>query len=104
MLLELIDETNGVRTYEGYVEVNGSRITVFDVKIDSPSLGNYEFNLYEDLSHQGAEDTLLTFALPIYAVDADGDRSALSGGSSTPEAAEILVNVTDDVVELVDKG
>ncbi|MEZ9604175.1 retention module-containing protein [Vibrio sp. 10N.261.55.A10] len=103
VLLELIDETNGVRTYEGYVEVNGSRITVFDVKIDSPSLGSYEFNLYEDLSHQGAEDTLLTFALPIYAVDADGDRSALSGGSSTPEAAEILVNVTDDVVELVDK-
>ncbi|PTP91991.1 retention module-containing protein [Vibrio splendidus] len=102
VLLELIDETNGVRTYEGYVEVNGSRITVFDVKIDSPSLGNYEFNLYEELSHQGAEDALLTFALPIYAVDADGDRSALSGGSNTPEAAEILVNVNDDVVELVD--
>ncbi|MEZ8734000.1 retention module-containing protein [Vibrio sp. 10N.239.312.D08] len=103
VLLELIDETNGVRTYEGYVEVNGSRITVFDVKIDSPSLGNYDFNLYEELSHQGAEDALLTFALPIYAVDADGDRSALSGGSNTPEAAEILVNVKDDVVELVDK-
>nr|WP_102538664.1 retention module-containing protein [Vibrio lentus]PMI43811.1 hypothetical protein BCU45_00990 [Vibrio lentus] len=97
VLLELIDETNGVRTYEGYVEVNGSRITVFDVKVDSPSLGSYEFNLYEDLSHQGAEDALLTFALPIYAVDADGDRSALSGGSNTPEAAEILVNVEDDV-------
>ncbi|WP_299141725.1 retention module-containing protein [uncultured Vibrio sp.] len=97
VLLELVDETNGVRTYEGYVEVNGSRITVFDVKVDSPSLGNYEFNLYEALSHQGAEDALLTFALPIYAVDADGDRSALSGGSNTPEAAEILINVTDDV-------
>ncbi|WP_157373633.1 retention module-containing protein, partial [Vibrio coralliirubri] len=103
VLLELIGETNGVRTYEGYVEVNGSRITVFDVKVDSPSLGNYEFTLYEEVSHQGVEDALLTFALPIYAVDADGDRSALSGGSSTPEAAEILVNVTDDVVELVDK-
>ncbi|MEZ9653160.1 retention module-containing protein [Vibrio splendidus] len=103
VLLELVDETNGVRTYEGYVEVNGSRITVFDVKIDSPSLGSYEFNLYEELSHQGAEDALLTFALPIYAVDADGDRSALSGGSNIPEAAEILVNVKDDVVELVDK-
>ncbi|MEZ8326916.1 retention module-containing protein [Vibrio splendidus] len=102
VLLELVDETNGVRTYEGYVEVNGTRITVFDVKVDSPSLGNYEFTLYEELSHQGAEDALLTFALPIYAVDADGDRSALSGGSNTPEAAEILVNVNDDVVELVD--
>ncbi|MFV8461535.1 retention module-containing protein [Vibrio campbellii] len=103
VLLELVDETNGVRTYEGYVEVNGSRITVFDVKVDSPSLGSYEFNLYEELSHQGAEDALLTFALPIYAVDADGDRSALSSGSSTPEAAQILINVKDDVVELVDK-
>ncbi|MEZ8728080.1 retention module-containing protein, partial [Vibrio cyclitrophicus] len=103
VLLELIDQTNGVRTYEGYVEVNGSRITVFDVKVDSPSLGNYEFTLYEELSHQGAEDVLLTFALPIYAVDADGDRSTLSEGSNTPEAAEILVNVKDDVVELIDK-
>ena len=103
VLLELVDETNGVRTYEGYVEVNGARITVFDVKIDSPSLGSYEFNLYEELSHQGAEDSLLTFALPIYAVDADGDRSALSSGSSTPEAAQIFINVKDDVVELVDK-
>ncbi|MFM2608251.1 retention module-containing protein [Vibrio chagasii] len=103
VLLELVDETNGVRTYEGYVEVNGARITVFDVKIDSPSSGSYEFNLYEELSHQGAEDALLTFALPIYAVDADGDRSALSSGSSTPEAAQILINVKDDVVELVDK-
>ncbi|MBJ2145681.1 retention module-containing protein [Vibrio sp. IB15] len=103
VLLELIDETNGVRTYEGYVEVNGSRITVFDVKIDSPSLGSYEFNLYEELLHQGAEDAQLTFALPIYAVDADGDRSALSGGSNTPEAAEILINVKDDVVDIVDK-
>nr|WP_260327112.1 retention module-containing protein [Vibrio crassostreae] len=103
VLLELVDETNGVRTYEGYVEINGARITVFDVKIDSPSLGSYEFNLYEELSHQGAEDAQLTFALPIYAVDADGDRSALSSGSSTPEAAQVLINVKDDVVELVDK-
>ncbi|MCW0469142.1 hypothetical protein OH492_09135 [Vibrio chagasii] len=44
----------------------------------------------------------MTFALPIYAFDADGDRSAYLA-FSTPEAAEILVNVTDDVVELVDK-
>ncbi|MFA0627153.1 retention module-containing protein [Vibrio sp. 10N.222.49.A3] len=100
--LELVSQTNGVRTYEGYVEVNGSRITVFDVKVDSPSLGNYEFTLYESLSHQGAEGELLTFVLPIYAVDADGDRSALSGGSNTPEAAEILISVKDDVVELID--
>ncbi|MFA0090316.1 retention module-containing protein [Vibrio sp. 10N.261.49.A11] len=100
--LELVSQTNDVRTYEGYVEVNGSRITVFDVKVDSPSLGNYEFTLYESLSHQGAEGELLTFVLPIYAVDADGDRSALSGGSNTPEAAEILISVKDDVVELID--
>ncbi|WP_135382856.1 retention module-containing protein [Vibrio tasmaniensis] len=100
--LELVSQTNGVRTYEGYVEVNGSRITVFDVKVDSPSLGNYEFTLYESLSHQGSEGELLTFVLPIYAVDADGDRSALSGGSNTPEAAEILISVKDDVVELID--
>ncbi|WP_299689035.1 retention module-containing protein [uncultured Vibrio sp.] len=100
--LELVDQTNGVRTYQGYVEINGARITVFEVNIDSPSLGNFEFNLYEEFVHQGAEDTSLTFALPIYAVDADGDRSALSEGTNIPEAAEILVSVKDDVVELAD--
>ena len=31
---------NGVRTYEGFIELDGVRITVFDVAIDAPALAN----------------------------------------------------------------
>ncbi|UTZ25038.1 retention module-containing protein [Vibrio campbellii] len=95
--LELASESNGVRTYEGFIELDGVRITVFDVAIDAPALGEYQFNLYEQLDHTGANDDSLTFSLPVYAVDADGDRSSIPEGSNTPEAAQIVIQVQDDV-------
>ncbi|NNN58095.1 retention module-containing protein [Vibrio sp. 1-2 (7-a)] len=95
--LELASENNGVRTYEGFIELDGVRITVFDVAIDAPALGEYQFNLYEQLDHTGANDDSLTFSLPVYAVDADGDRSSITDGSNTPEAAQIVIQVQDDV-------
>ncbi|MGI2920540.1 retention module-containing protein [Vibrio diabolicus] len=95
--LELASESNGVRTYEGFIELDGVRITVFDVAIDAPALGEYQFNLYEQLDHTGANDDSLTFSLPVYAVDADGDRSSITDGSNTPEAAQIVIQVQDDV-------
>ncbi|MFH4615692.1 retention module-containing protein [Vibrio diabolicus] len=95
--LELASESNGVRTYEGFIELDGVRITVFDVAIDAPALGEYQFNLYEQLDHKGANDDSLTFSLPVYAVDADGDRSSITDGSNTPEAAQIVIQVQDDV-------
>ncbi|MGI3089935.1 retention module-containing protein [Vibrio diabolicus] len=95
--LELASESNGVRTYEGFIELDGVRITVFEVAIDFPVLGEYQFNLYEQLDHTGANDDSLTFSLPVYAVDADGDRSSITEGSNTPEAAQIVIQVQDDV-------
>ncbi|QIR99915.1 retention module-containing protein [Vibrio diabolicus] len=95
--LELASESNGVRTYEGFIELDGERITVFDVAIGAPALGEYQFNLYEQLDHTGANDDALTFSLPVYAVDADGDRSSITQGSNTPEAAQIVIQVQDDV-------
>ncbi|MCZ0757712.1 retention module-containing protein [Vibrio diabolicus] len=95
--LELASESNGVRTYEGFIELDGVRITVFDVAIDVPVLGEYQFNLYEQLDHTGANDDALTFSLSVYAVDADGDRSSITQGSNTPEAAQIVIQVQDDV-------
>ncbi|EIU6805034.1 retention module-containing protein [Vibrio parahaemolyticus] len=96
VLLELTSDVNGVRTYEGYIELDGVRITVFDISIDSPSQGEYQFNLYEQLDHTGANDELLTFTIPVYAVDADGDRSSLTLGSNDAKAAEIVIEVKDD--------
>ncbi|MGY5746652.1 retention module-containing protein [Vibrio antiquarius] len=95
--LELASESDGVRTYEGFIELDGVRITVFDVAIDAPALGEYQFNLYEQLDHTGANDDSLTFSLPVYAVDADGDRSSITDGSNTPETAQIVIQVQDDV-------
>ncbi|EJG2007930.1 retention module-containing protein [Vibrio parahaemolyticus] len=97
VLLELTSDVNGIRTYEGYIELDGVRITVFDISIDSPSQGEYQFNLYEQLDHTGANDELLTFTIPVYAVDADGDRSSLTLGSNDAKAAEIVIEVKDDV-------
>ncbi|EPW6957564.1 retention module-containing protein [Vibrio parahaemolyticus] len=96
VLLELTSDVNGVRTYEGYIELDGVRITVFDISIDSPSQGEYQFNLYEQLDHTGVNDESLTFTIPVYAVDADGDRSSLTLGSNDAKAAEIVIKVKDD--------
>ncbi|TOB43962.1 retention module-containing protein [Vibrio parahaemolyticus] len=96
VLLELTSDVNGVRTYEGYIELDGVRITVFDISIDSPYQGEYQFNLYEQLDHTGANDESLTFTIPVYAVDADGDRSSLTLGSNDAKAAEIVIEVKDD--------
>ncbi|WP_029825979.1 retention module-containing protein, partial [Vibrio parahaemolyticus] len=96
VLLELTSDVNGVRTYEGYIELDGVRITVFDISIDSPSQGEYQFNLYEQLDHTGANDESLTFTIPVYAVDADGGRSSLTLGSNDAKAAEIVIEVKDD--------
>ncbi|WP_275666041.1 retention module-containing protein [Vibrio sp. Isolate23] len=94
--LELTDNENGVRTYEGVIELNGSRVTVFEIKVDSPAQGDYEFTLFEQLDHLGVNDESLTIELPVYAVDADGDRSELAGGTGSEEAGKILIQVKDD--------
>ncbi|WP_143696937.1 retention module-containing protein [Vibrio coralliilyticus] len=94
--LELTANENGVRTYEGVIELNGSRVTVFEIKVDSPAQGDYEFTLFEQLDHLGANDESLTIELPVYAVDADGDRSELAGGTGSEEAGKILIQVKDD--------
>ncbi|MDK9759246.1 hypothetical protein KIV40_28885, partial [Vibrio sp. D173a] len=100
--LELISEVSGVRNYEGFVTVNGVRTVVFEVAVDSPALGSYEFTLLNSLTHQGSQDAELSFELRIYAVDADGDRSSLAGGTGDAQPALIVVTVADDVVELID--
>lgn len=102
--LELVSEVNGVRNYEGFVILDGVRTVVFEVAVDSPVLGSYEFTLIDSLTHQGSQDAELSFELPIYAVDTDGDRSSLAGGSGEAQAALILVTVVDDVVELIDNS
>ncbi|WP_017033325.1 retention module-containing protein, partial [Vibrio genomosp. F10] len=100
--LELASSDNGVRSYQGYIVLDGTRVTVFEAQIDTPELGKYQFTLFEQLDHLGNQDSSLTINLPIYAVDTDGDRSSVTEGSLTNEAAWIQINVADDALELVD--
>ncbi|WP_367990179.1 retention module-containing protein [Vibrio sp. NTOU-M3] len=103
VMLELASNENGVRTYNGYIIIDGQQINVFEVKVDSPALGQYEITLLEQLDHLGADDSELSFNLPIYAVDADGDRSSIVAGGSE-QASQIVVTVTDDEPSLVDQS
>ncbi|MCK6261748.1 retention module-containing protein [Vibrio sp. ZSDE26] len=102
--LELITLDNGVRSYEGFIEVEGNRIPVFEVSVDTPALGDYSFTLLEQIDHLGADDLLTVINLPVYAVDTDGDRSSLSQGETNAQAATIQVTVQDDTLELVDNS
>ena len=52
--------------------------------------------MFEQLDHLGVNDESLTIELPVYAVDADGDRSELAGGTGSEEAGKILIQVKDD--------
>ncbi|MGR5541798.1 hypothetical protein ACPV5V_24930, partial [Vibrio campbellii] len=66
------------------------------VELDKPALGQYEITLIEELDHVGiGEDDSLTFDLPVYAVDSDGDRSTITG-LTDPTASAIEVTVIDD--------
>lgn len=98
VLLELANSNNGIRTYEGFIELNGNRVTVFEIKLDWPVQGDYQFTLSEQLDHLGSNNASLTIELPVYAVDAGGDRSELLGGTGSEEAGKILIEVKDDIL------
>ncbi|MGY3572741.1 retention module-containing protein [Vibrio paucivorans] len=88
-------------SYQGYIEVGGTKTPVFSITLDTPALGQYQFTLLEALDHTGANDDSLTFTLPVYAVDSDGDRSTITGETATT-AADLSITVADDVLSLVD--
>ncbi|MGR5559952.1 hypothetical protein ACQKQC_27185, partial [Vibrio fortis] len=64
-------------------------VEVFTLKFDDVVLGRYTFTLLEALDHQdGLDNNSLNFDLPVYAVDSDGDDSAMS---------PLTVTIEDDV-------
>ena len=63
--------------------------TVFTLDFNSGTLGEYTFTLIEALDHQDARgNNDLSFNLPVYAVDSDGDDSLVS---------QLGVTIGDDV-------
>ncbi|GAL12225.1 RTX toxins and related Ca2+-binding proteins [Vibrio astriarenae] len=93
------------RVYQGFTIDGANKTPVFIVTLDKPALGKYEVTLLQELDHEaGAGTNSLTFDLPVFAVDTDGDRSTTSPSGNTPIPAYISVDVIDDIPELQPKS
>ncbi|MEZ9742752.1 cadherin-like domain-containing protein, partial [Vibrio splendidus] len=94
LIIEIREEPTGSGSYIGFTtSILNVETTVFTVDFSSTTLGEYTFTLLEAIDHrpiQGNND--LTFSLPVYAVDTDGDDSLMS---------PLSVTITDDIQALV---
>ncbi len=64
-------------------------VEIFTINFDDVVLGRYTFTLLEALDHEdGLDNNTLSFDLPVYAVDSDGDDSVMS---------PLTVTIEDDV-------
>ncbi|MFA0516161.1 hypothetical protein AB4501_04045, partial [Vibrio sp. 10N.222.55.E8] len=90
LIIEIREEPTGSGNYIGFTtDISNVETTVFTLDFSSSTLGEYTFTLLEAIDHtpiQGNND--LTFNLPVYAVDTDGDDSLMS---------PLSVTITDDV-------
>ncbi|MEZ9119106.1 hypothetical protein AB4115_14270, partial [Vibrio cyclitrophicus] len=92
--IEIREEPTGSGNYIGFTtDISNVETTVFTLDFSSTTLGEYTFTLLEAIDHtpiQGNND--LTFNLPVYAVDSDGDDSVMS---------PLAVTITDDIQVMV---
>ncbi|WP_213866127.1 hypothetical protein, partial [Vibrio crassostreae] len=79
LVIEIREEPAGSGNYIGFTtDISNVETTVFTLAFSSTTLGEYTFTLIEAIDHtpiQGNND--LTFNLPVYAVDSDGDDSLM---------------------------
>ncbi|MEZ9909238.1 cadherin-like domain-containing protein, partial [Vibrio sp. 10N.261.51.A3] len=88
--VEIKEDSANPGTYIGFI-TNGSsaEVPVFTISFSSATLGEYTFTLLEALDHvAGLANNDLSFDLPVYAVDSDGDDSLVS---------QLNVTIDDDV-------
>ncbi|MGF1803418.1 cadherin-like domain-containing protein, partial [Vibrio gigantis] len=94
LIIEIREEPTGSGNYIGFTtDISNVEATVFTLDFSSTTLGEYTFTLLEAIDHtpiQGNND--LTFNLPVYAVDSDGDDSVMS---------PLAVTITDDIQVMV---
>ncbi|MEF1183499.1 cadherin-like domain-containing protein [Vibrio sinaloensis] len=89
--VELREEPADSGQYIGFTTaVNGAETTVFTLNFDASNKGDYTFTLIEALDHalSGAKDDVLSFNLPVYAVDSDNDDSVMK---------PMVVTIADDL-------
>ena len=88
--VELREDPVGSGNYIGFTtDTDKNETQVFTVSFDASEKGKYTFTLLEALDHaDAAGSNTLSFNLPVYAVDTDGDNSLMS---------PLKVTITDDV-------
>ena len=90
LAVELREDPQGSGQYIGFTTSSSNvETTVFTLDFNAATLGEYTFTLIEALDHQDARgNNDLSFDLPVYAVDSDGDDSLVS---------QLGVTISDDV-------
>ncbi|MEZ8061108.1 T1SS-143 repeat domain-containing protein, partial [Vibrio splendidus] len=102
LAVELREDPQGSGNYIGFTtSAMNVETQVFTLSFNSGSLGEYTFTLIEALDHQDARgNNELSFDLPVYAVDSDGDDSVMSPLSVTiADDVQIMQDRTLDIVE-----
>ncbi|MGF1803623.1 hypothetical protein L4D11_23635, partial [Vibrio gigantis] len=102
LAVELREDPAGSGDYIGFTtSATNVETQVFTLSFNAGSLGEYTFTLLEALDHQDARgNNELSFALPVYAVDSDGDDSVMSPLSVTiGDDVQIMQDGTLDIVE-----
>ncbi len=99
--VELKEDPADSGIYVGFIDDAGTEVPVFTLSFSSTTLGEYIFTLLEALDHaDGLDNNELTFDLPVYAVDSDGDDSLMSPLSVTiGDDVQIMANGTLDITE-----
>ncbi|MFA0348840.1 cadherin-like domain-containing protein, partial [Vibrio sp. 10N.222.55.C6] len=90
LVVELKADPNTTGGYIGFVKDGANpEVPVFTISFSTSTVGEYTFTLLEALDHaDGQANNELSFDLPVYAVDRDGDDSLMS---------PLKVTVSDDV-------
>ncbi|MEZ9394009.1 hypothetical protein AB4222_19105, partial [Vibrio splendidus] len=102
LAVELREDPQGSGNYIGFTtSATNVETTVFTLSFSSTTLGEYTFTLLEALDHQDARgNNDLSFDLPVYAVDSDGDDSLMSPLNVTiGDDVQIMQDSTLDIVE-----
>ncbi|MFA0565266.1 hypothetical protein AB4559_16290, partial [Vibrio sp. 10N.222.51.C8] len=102
LAVQLKEDPNSAGDYIGFVkDASDVETNVFTVTFSGTNLGQYTFTLLEALDHEdGLVNNSLSFDLPVYAVDSDGDDSLVSQLNVTiGDDVQIMQDGTLDITE-----
>ena len=101
--VEIKEDSANPGSYIGFItDGSGAEVPVFTIAFSTSTLGEYTFTLLEALDHADGQtnNNDLSFDLPVYAVDTDGDDSLVSQLNVTiGDDVQIMQDGTLDITE-----